>query len=105
MVVGHVSTGHGDSVEMSIGAVVPKRLAKRAVTRNAIKRQIYNVGSSFESALLVAAHVVRLRKSYDLKQFPSATSVMLKTVIRSELELLFAGAAVPSVDNTLSVLS
>ena len=31
-----------------IGALVPKRWAKRAVTRNAIKRQIYTVSQTFE---------------------------------------------------------
>ena len=31
--------------------MVPKRWAKRAVTRNAIKRQIYNVSAAFEAAL------------------------------------------------------
>src|SRR6478609_10657005 len=31
-----------------IGAVVPKRWAKRAVTRNGIKRQIYSVSTAFE---------------------------------------------------------
>jgi RNase P protein component len=31
-----------------IGALIPKRWAKRAVTRNAIKRQIYTVSQQFE---------------------------------------------------------
>ena len=34
-----------------VGAVLPKRLARRAVTRNALKRQIYNVMTAFESRL------------------------------------------------------
>ena len=33
--------------DMWIGAMVPKRWAKRAVTRNAIKRQIYTVSTDF----------------------------------------------------------
>jgi ribonuclease P protein component len=57
-----------------LGALVPKRWAKRAVTRNAIKRQIYNVSSDFEPRLPAAAHVVRLRSGFDRTQFISATS-------------------------------
>ena len=73
-----------------IGAMVPKRWAKRAVTRNLIKRQIYNVASGFESKLPHAAHVVRLRAAFDRKQFASASSDQLKTAVRSEIELLFS---------------
>lgn len=75
-----------------MGALVPKRCAKRAVTRNAIKRQIYSVSADFESAFDVAAHLVRLRAGFDRKQFTSATSDLLKAAIRSELQQLFARA-------------
>ena len=75
-----------------IGAMVPKRWAKRAVTRNAIKRQIYNVSIDFESILPVAAHVVRLRAGFDRAQFISATSDVLKAAVRQELQQLFAKA-------------
>ncbi|MES2879932.1 MAG: ribonuclease P protein component [Pseudomonadota bacterium] len=76
-----------------IGAMVPKRWAKRAVTRNAIKRQIYTVSTDFESALPVAGHVVRLRAGFDRKQFTSATSDELKAAVRQELQQLFAKVA------------
>ncbi|QIL82467.1 hypothetical protein G7047_22925 [Diaphorobacter sp. HDW4A] len=75
-----------------LGAMVPKRWARRAVTRNAIKRQIYVAGGDFESQLPVAAHVVRLRSGFDRKQFPSATSDALKAAVREELQKLFAYA-------------
>lgn len=75
-----------------IGAVVPKRWARRAVTRNAIKRQIYAVVQDFETTLPVAAHVVRLRTAFDRKAFPSAESDALKRAVRAELQRLFAGA-------------
>ncbi|MGA0571981.1 ribonuclease P protein component [Variovorax sp. VNK109] len=78
-----------------IGAVVPKRWAKRAVTRNAIKRQIYNVSASFESRLPQAAHVVRLRSTFDRQQFASATSDRLKQAVREELQQLFSRVAGP----------
>jgi ribonuclease P protein component len=78
-----------------LGAMVPKRWAKRAVTRNAIKRQIYNVGSAAEASLPQAAHVVRLRAGFDRKEFVSATSDRLKAAVRAELQLLMQRARAP----------
>jgi ribonuclease P protein component len=75
-----------------LGAMVPKRWAKRAVTRNAIKRQIYSVGQEFAATLPVCAHVVRLRSSYDKALFPSASSEALRRTVREELQLLFTRA-------------
>ncbi len=75
-----------------LGAMVPKRWARRAVTRNAIKRQIYTVGATFEARLPQAAHVVRLRSTFDRKQFISATSDQLKQAVRDELLQLFGHA-------------
>jgi ribonuclease P protein component len=75
-----------------LGAMVPKRWAKRAVTRNAIKRQIYNVSAQFEPQLVDGAHVVRLRAGFDRAQFVSATSETLKAAVRAELFSLFAHA-------------
>lgn len=75
-----------------LGAMVPKRWAKRAVTRNAIKRQIYNISLQFEPHMGVAAHVVRLRAGFDRKQFVSATSDALKAAVRAELLSLFERA-------------
>ena len=72
-----------------LGAMVPKRWARRAVTRNAIKRQIYAVSSRFEDRLPAAAHVVRLRTAFDRRQFVSAWSDPLRLAVREELELLF----------------
>ena len=75
-----------------MGAMVPKRWAKRAVTRNAIKRQIYNVGTLAEPSLEPAAYVVRLRAGFDKAAFTSATSDALKATARQELVQLFAKA-------------
>jgi len=71
--------------DLWIGAMVPKRWAKRAVTRNAIKRQIYNVSAEFSPPKQPAAFVVRLRRDFSRKTFTSATSDFLKQAIRSEL--------------------
>ena len=72
-----------------IGAMVPKRWARRAVTRNTIKRQIYAVSELFADRLPRAAHVVRLRTAFDRHQFISARSELLKQAVRQELEQLF----------------
>ena len=83
-----------------IGAMVPKRLAKRAVTRNAIKRQIYTVSADFLPHYLNqprAAFLVRLRREFSRQEFTSATSVYLKEAVRAEVvALMQAGAAMMS---------
>ena len=76
-----------------LGAMAPKRWARRAVTRNTIKRQIYTVGATFETQLAQAAYLVRLRTAFDRKQFVSATSDHLKLAVRAELLQLFGHAA------------
>jgi len=82
-----------------IGAMVPKRWARRAVTRNTIKRQIYTVSARFEPRLPAAAHVVRLRSGFDRSHFISATSEVLKRAVRHELEQLFGRiASAPPVE-------
>jgi ribonuclease P protein component len=75
-----------------VGAVIPKRWAKRAVTRNGIRRQIYSVSTAFEERLPVAALVVRLRTEFARKEFPSAWSDALKAAVRGELVQLFERA-------------
>lgn len=81
-----------DLPDVWMGAMVPKRWARRSVTRNAIKRQIYNVSARFGDRLPVAAHVVRLRTTFDRQRFISASSEGLKLAVREELEQLFARA-------------
>lgn len=75
-----------------VGVVLPKRWARRAVTRNAIRRQVYAVSRDIESSLPPAAHVVRLRTGFDRATFTSPSSVPLKQAVRAELEQLFARA-------------
>ncbi|QHJ01528.1 ribonuclease P protein component [Xylophilus rhododendri] len=71
-----------------VGAMVPKRWAKRAVTRNAIKRQIYTICTAAQGQLPQAAYVLRLKSTFDRKQFLSASSDVLKAAVRQELQLL-----------------
>ena len=79
-----------------MGALVPKRWAKRAVTRNTIKRQIYNVSVDFEPRLSERAHLVRLRAGFDRGHFISASSDALKIAVRAELLQLFSRLPVPA---------
>jgi ribonuclease P protein component len=80
---------------VGLGAMVPKRWAKRAVTRNAIKRQIYTVSAEFETSLKPVAHLVRLRSAFDRARFVSATSDALKAAVRAELVSLFSAVVAP----------
>lgn len=82
--------------EMWMGAMVPKRWAKSAVTRNTIKRQIYTISADFEQHYRPAAFVVRLRRAFVRTEFISARSEQLKLAVRAELQaLMLAGAKVP----------
>jgi ribonuclease P protein component len=76
-----------------IGAVVPKRHARRAVTRSLLKRQIYAASSRHADSLAHGLWVVRLRAPFDRTRFPSAASSALRLVARTELEALFTAAA------------
>ena len=73
-----------------LGAMTPKRWARRAVTRNAIRRQIYAVGENLIPPLKAGAHLVRLRSAFAPARFPSAASAALKRAVRAELLQLFA---------------
>ena len=75
-----------------LGAMAPKRWAKRAVTRNAIKRQIYSVSASLTSQLPASAFLVRLRREFSRHHYVSATSDALVQTIRSELIVLMGFA-------------
>ncbi len=97
----HSSAGRAlfSAADAWVGVVLPKRWARRAVTRNAIRRQIYELSRLHADALPHAAWVVRLRSEFSRKQFVSATSEPLKRAVRAELEQLLGrvltAAAVP----------
>ena len=78
--------------ERWLGLVVPKRHAKRAVTRTLVKRQIRNVAAACAPQLEAGLWVVRQRSPFDPKLFPSAASDALKEAARAELRALFERA-------------
>ena len=85
-----------------LGLVVPKRHARRSVTRNLLKRQIRAaVGAAIDvamapvqaagpagSSLRPGMWVVRLRSVIDRKQYPSASSEALRQAMHAELRQL-----------------
>ncbi len=85
-----------------LGAMAPKRWAKRAVTRNAIKRQIYTVSASLKPPYPQAAFLVRLRREFSRKDFKSASSTDLKEAVRAELLVLMQAAWVPGQSTTVT---
>jgi ribonuclease P protein component len=76
-----------------LGAVVPKRHARRAVTRTLLKRQIRAAVSGSEASLAAGLWVVRLRAPFDRQKFVSAASDALKRAARLELLHLLASAS------------
>ena len=76
-----------------VGAVVPKRHARRAVTRSLIKRQIYAAAERHRDRLGPGLWIVRLRSPFDRKHFVSAASQALRDDARRELESLLEAAA------------
>jgi len=75
-----------------MGVVVPKRHARRAVTRNLLKRQIRRVLHA-QDGLPEGLWVVRLRSPFDRKLFPSAASEALRSAAGEELTALIGRAA------------
>lgn len=76
-----------------LGAVVPKRHARRSVTRSLLKRQIRAAVGASGEALSGGLWVVRLRAPFDKATFPSAASEGLKHSAREELEQVLSAAA------------
>lgn len=86
-----------------LGLVVPKRHARRAVTRSLIKRQMRAQLASLvaapagdatrRAALRQGLWVLRLKAPFDRALFRSAASDALRTAVRVELAELLARAA------------
>jgi ribonuclease P protein component len=78
--------------------VVPKRHAKRSVTRNLLKRQMREVMQDRGASLPPGLWVLRLKAPFDRKQFTSPGSDALRTDARAELEKLLARALSPQAE-------
>jgi ribonuclease P protein component len=76
-----------------IGCVVPKRHARRAVTRSLLKRQIRGVFDRHASQLPAGQWLVRLRQPFAKAEFVSASSEALRRAARDELDGLLVRAS------------
>ena len=77
-----------------VGIVVPKRHAKRSVTRALLKRQI-RAAFAERPGMPPGLWVVRLRSPFDRQKFPSAASDALRAAARAELAQLLDRALTP----------
>lgn len=74
-------------------AVIPKRHAKRSVTRNLLRRQIRGAFLRHAGAMARGLWLVRLRAPWAVSQFPAAASKALALASSAELDALMVGAA------------
>lgn len=74
------------------GCVIPKRHARRSVTRSLLKRQIRAALARHAQALPQGLWLVRLKAPFVPAQFPSAASDALRRAARAELDALLARA-------------
>lgn len=78
-----------DDSGLWLGLVVPKRHAKRAVTRNLIKRQLRAAMVRHAPEMPAGLWVLRLRAGFDAQRFSSPSSEPLRQCAREEIaELL-----------------
>jgi ribonuclease P protein component len=75
-----------------LGLVVPKRHAKRSVTRTLVKREMRAGMARLASGWPAGDWVVRLRAPIDRTAYPSARSDALMLAVRGELGQVLADA-------------
>jgi ribonuclease P protein component len=92
-----LSTSHTQTCSASVdgfqgqvwlGCLVPKRHARRAVTRNLIKRHMRGAAERLGSGLPSGLALLRLKQPFPIEQYPSARSAVLAGAVRRELEQL-----------------
>ena len=77
---------------LRLGLVVPKRHARRAVTRTLVKNQLRDAMRRHLPHLAAGDWVLRLRAPIDRTRFPSARSDALALELRGEIDRLLADA-------------
>ncbi len=73
-----------------MGCVVPKRHARRSVTRSLLKRQMRAAVARRLPLLPQGLWLVRLHAGFPVAQFPAAASLALAEAARGELDALLA---------------
>lgn len=89
-----------------LGVMVPKRHAKRAVTRNLVKRlvreTVWVASRQFEGRACPGTWLVRLRQPLNRRAFPSAKSDALRLALRAELHQLMQQAMPPQAARSVA---
>lgn len=80
------------AVSRHLGMVVPKRHARRSVTRSLVKRQIREGVRRHVDGLPAGDWVLRLRAPLDRVAYSSAASDALSLALRQEIETLLLDA-------------
>jgi len=80
-----------------LGMVIPKKQAKRAVTRNLVRRQMREAAGRFlrpgiSPSTTDGLWLLRLKQGFSHSEFPSADSLPLRRLVRQELDQLFLKA-------------
>ncbi len=95
-------TAHAPDVDESVdnpvsghwlGSVLPKRHARRAVTRNMLRRQMRAAMQRRQSSLRPGLWLLRLRRPFAQTEYASADSLALRAVAAAELDRLLACAS------------
>jgi ribonuclease P protein component len=101
--VGQLTVSPGQT--WRLGMVLPKKQARRSVTRSLIRHQVRESLRRHAGAVLdrgaygpdaVDGWVVRLRAPFDRQRFPSAASDALKALVRQELDELWLQLGKPA---------
>ena len=101
--LGELSTGDAQKITSIVdnstledhwaGYALPKRFARRAVTRQLLKRQMREAMRRHADDLPPGLWVLRLRAAFDARTFVSAASAPLRQAARAELDVLLRAAA------------
>lgn len=75
------------------GIVVPKRHARKATTRNLLRRQMREAMQRHHAGLASGMWLLRLCRPFDSHRFRSAAPAQLREAARAELEGLLKRAA------------
>ncbi len=73
--------------------MVPKRQARRAVTRNLLKRHMRESFRRHAATLPMGLWLLRLHAGFCKTEYPSARSEALAEAVRGELDRLLTAAA------------
>lgn len=83
-----------------LGMVVGKKYARRAVTRNLVRRIVREAFRQQRTPLYGWDILVRLHTRFDPQLFPAASCPALKALCQREIAVLFAKAGQRAASNT-----